>query len=124
MRFGVVLTSDDYARLYATATLISTLVARGDEVHVFVTGTAVRAFAKNYSPPDADYVKRARELNVDWRTLWGAAKSLGGLKVMVCETAIRVFGVPEEELDRELVDEVGSMYAFLERVGDGQLVME
>lgn len=49
---GIILEAAEPERLYAFATYVATLVARGEPVAVFVTGRAVRAFSKNARRPD------------------------------------------------------------------------
>ncbi|ABO08893.1 DsrE family protein [Pyrobaculum calidifontis] len=117
MAFGIIVGSGDFVRLYEFATLVSTLVARGEEVSIFVTGEAVKAFKKEYAPPlSSPEHKRIVELGVDWKSLLSTAKSIGSVKVYVCETASKIFGISEEEYDPALVDKVTSMYTFLEEV--------
>ncbi len=121
-RLGIILSSGDYASLYAAATLAATALARGDNVVIFVTGRALPMFTRDHTPPAEEPARRMLELKVYWRDLLAAAKPMGGLEIIACETAAKVMGVEEDALDRELVDEVGSMYTFLEKVGDGQLL--
>ncbi|AFA39415.1 hypothetical protein Pogu_1388 [Pyrobaculum oguniense TE7] len=122
MKIGVILTTDDPERLYVAGTYIATELARGNEVVVFITGRATLAFSKRGKSEESEPIKKMRELKVYWDELFKAAKPMG-VKCIACETATKIFGVSEEEYDKELVDEVSSMYTFLEEVGDGRVVV-
>ncbi|MEZ0248537.1 MAG: DsrE family protein [Thermoproteus sp.] len=104
--YGVIVESDEYERLYVFATYVATLVARGDRVAVFVTGRAVKAFSKEYKPEPG-----APE-EMDWRKILADAKELGDVKIYICETVARAYGLSEFWL----ADGVGSMFSFLENV--------
>lgn len=103
---GVILEADEPERLYAFATYVATLVARGEAVAVFVTGRAVRAFSKAYTPP------RDTPKEMDWRRILADAKELGDVKIYICETVAKAYGLS----DFWLADGVGSMFSFLENV--------
>ncbi len=110
MRVGVILKSGDVSSLYVGATYIATELARGVEVVVFVTGEAILAFAKR-NIEGGPLVERMKRFKVHWPDLLEAAKPLG-LRIYACETAAKLYDVGE----LELVDEVTSMYTFLEGV--------
>ncbi|MFN3804655.1 MAG: DsrE family protein [Pyrobaculum sp.] len=116
MKIGVILKSGDPVSLYVAGTYIATELARGSEVSVFATGEAVLALA-NRAAEGGPAVEAMRRLKVYWRDLLKTAKPLG-LRVYVCETALKIYGVKEGELDRELVDAVTSMFTFLEEVNN------
>ncbi|MGC8582593.1 MAG: DsrE family protein [Thermoproteus sp.] len=103
---GVILEADEPERLYAFATYVATLVARGEPVAVFVTGRAVKAFSRQgYAGPDLPE-------SMDWRRILADAKELGEVKIYICETVAKAYGVSEFWL----ADGVGSMFSFLENV--------
>lgn len=123
MKVGVILTSDDVVKLYEAGTYIATELARGNEVVIFVTGRATLAFAGRTHVPDTPEVRKMKELHVMWDELFEAARPMG-VKVIACETASKIFGVGESDYKaRGLVDEVSSMYTFLEEVGEGRVVV-
>jgi len=119
-RVGVVLASDDPERLYVAATYVATELAMGKEVVIFAAGRSVLALAGR-GGAGGPYYEKMKELKVDWQSLLKASKPLG-LKIVACETALRIYGVSPDELDKELVDAVSSMYTFLEEVGNGRVV--
>ncbi|MFP3199796.1 MAG: peroxiredoxin [Thermoproteus sp.] len=102
---GVILEAAEPERLYAFATYVATLVARGEPVAVFVTGRAVRAFSKN--APEAGLPQ-----SMDWRKILSDAKELGDVSIYICETVAAAYGISEFWL----ADGVGSMYSFLENI--------
>ena len=113
MAVGVVLKSGDESSLYVAAPYIATELARGREVAVFVSGEALLAFAGRGGR--GQYGERMKALRVHWLDLLKEAKALG-LRVYLCETALRIYGVDPAEVDKDLVDGVDSMYSFLEQV--------
>ncbi|AAL64313.1 conserved hypothetical protein [Pyrobaculum aerophilum str. IM2] len=117
MKIGVIIASDDPMRLYVAATYIATEVARGNEVGVFVTGRGVVPFSKGDLSDYPEAVKM-REMKVTWLEIFKAAKPLG-VKVAVCETAAKIYGLTAQDFRHlEIVDEISSMYSFLEEYGE------
>lgn len=117
MKVGVIVATDDPARLFAAATYAATEAARGSQVILFVTGRAVLAFAGKAggAGPEAE-----RAAGAHWADILDAARPLG-LRVLACETAGRLYGVSQGDYGGR-VDGVTSMYSFLEEVGDGRVV--
>lgn len=112
---GVILTTDDPERLYVAATYVATELARGRDVVVFAAGRSVLAFSGE--EPRGEVLERMKRMKVHWRTLLeesrNVAKAVGLVfEIMACETAVKIY----QPAKLELVDSVGSMYSFLERV--------
>ncbi|ABP50775.1 MULTISPECIES: DsrE family protein [Pyrobaculum] len=121
MKVGIIVAADDPMRLYAAATYAATELARGNEVGIFVTGRAVPLFAKG---DHGDYPERRRmeELGVTWAAILKEAKQLG-LAIAVCETVAKIYGLGLGDFKAlGIVDEVTSMYTFLEKFGEKVVV--
>ncbi len=106
---GVLIKSDDYVDLYVSASLVASLVLRGDEVYAFITGRAVRAFTVNRSVNVAQELKRR---GMDYVDILSSVKELGKLHIYVCTGMLEALGIDKSALD-PIVDGVSTFTDFV-----------
>ena len=93
---GVLIKSDDYVDLYVSASLVASLVLRGDEVHVFITGRAVNAFIVNRN---IDSMQELKKRGMDYMNILSNVKELGKLHIYVCIGMLEALGIDKSALD-------------------------
>lgn len=106
---GVIIKSDDYQDLYVASSLVASLVLRGDEVNVFITGRAVNAFVAGRSA--VNVVDEMRMRGMDYLQILRQVKDMGKLKLTVCVGMIEALGVDRASLD-PIIDDVATFTDF------------
>jgi peroxiredoxin family protein len=126
---GIILHSGTVDRLSAAANLVVGTAARGKVAHLFVTGWALPAFAKD--APDvplggagelaSEAVQAAFEEIADWRQMLREAKELGDVRIHACSHVLAALGMSQSDLD-PMVDDVLGVAGMLPQVDDARLL--
>ncbi len=106
---GVIIRSDDYQDLYVASSLVASLVLRGDDVDVFITGRAVSAFVTGRA---SNVVEAMRSHGMDYMDILRQVKDMGKLRIRVCTGMLEVLGLSGSNLD-PLIDGVSTFADFV-----------
>jgi len=121
-KVGIILGSNELSKLtYAgMSAVISTSL--GDEVVIFVTMDAVKAFLKNpevkVNEDSSKYIKESKE---DPFSYFKKAKSTGKLKIYACSYASKLYHASKESYN-ELVDDIVGITSFYLELEGGQII--
>jgi Uncharacterized conserved protein len=89
----IILTRNDPAQLYVASALAASYSALGDEVVLFISGSAILAFKKTPQLSDQGEGERYSRFKADYLSIISNAKSLGNLKVIACTGVMAIYGV-------------------------------
>ncbi|AWR97466.1 hypothetical protein DFR86_07830 [Acidianus sulfidivorans JP7] len=122
MKTGIIVGTNELSRLtYAaiTAVIVSSM---GDEVKVFLTMDAVKAFTKSPEINENDVSsKTIREKNEeDYISLFRKAKK-SGTKIYACSYATKLFNYNKSDYN-DLVDEIKGLTSFNMEIEGGQII--
>jgi peroxiredoxin family protein len=118
----IILTRNDPAQLYVASALAASYSALGDEVVLFISGSAILAFKKAPQLSDQGEGERYSRFKADYLSIISNAKSLGNLKVIACTGVMAIYGVGKDELS-ELVDEALDFPSLIMRTKNGDRVL-
>jgi len=122
-KVGIVLGTNELSKvLYAGIwSVIST--SMGDEVILFATMDAVKAFIKEN--PDFkvndEASKKVKESNEDVLSYYKKAKKTGRLKIYACSYASKIFGLEKGSYE-DIVDDIVGITSFQMDIEGGQII--
>ncbi|BBD73760.1 hypothetical protein HS1genome_2149 [Sulfodiicoccus acidiphilus] len=121
MRHGVLVGSNERSKLLYAAMETVIRASLGDEVTVFLTMDAVRAFTRNPVVTESTTSSRlAKEAGEDYLSHLRKAKTSGRAEVLACSYASKLFHLSKEDYI-DVVDDVAGITTFVSQV-DGQIV--
>ncbi|MBW9140915.1 MAG: DsrE family protein [Candidatus Aramenus sp.] len=113
MKTGIIVGSNEASRL-AYAAMTSVIVSSmGDEVYVFLTMDAVKAFTKTPEVKTEDVASKAmvEKKEEDYISLFKKAKKTNKVKIYACSYASKLFNLTKADYN-ELVDEIAGITSF------------
>jgi|ECHhosMinimDraft_1075155.scaffolds.fasta_scaffold02039_2 Uncharacterized conserved protein, COG2210 len=121
MRHGVLVGTNERSRLLYAAMETVIRASLGDEVTVFLTMDAVKAFTKDPTVIETTTSSRlAKDAGEDHISHLRKAKSSGRVEVLACSYASKLFHLSKEDY-MDLVDDVAGITTFVSQV-DGQII--
>jgi peroxiredoxin family protein len=120
-KVGIVLGSNELSKVLFAGmwSIIST--SMGDEVVIFATMDAVRAFVKENPEVKISDETSKKASNEDLMGFYRKAKKSGRLKVYACSYASKLFGIEKEQYN-DVVDDIVGITSFQMEVEDGQII--
>ena len=120
-KVGIVLGSNELSKVLFAGMWSVISTSLGDEVIVFATMDAVKAFTKEN--PDIKVTDEAskKALNEDVMGYYRKAKKTGKLKVYACSYASKLFGL-EKDSYNDVVDDIVGITTFQMELEGGQLL--
>ncbi|MDG6939248.1 MAG: DsrE family protein [Nitrososphaerota archaeon] len=120
MKSGIVLGSNELSKLLFAGMEAVTRTSLGDQVSVFLTMDAVRAFTKVPETGDSTAASgAAKKEGRTYRDMFQMAKKTGRAKLYACSYASDLFSLGREDYG-DLVDDILGMTSFFAEV-DGQI---
>ncbi len=123
MKTGIIVGSNERSRLAYAAMTSVIISSMGDEVYVFLTMDAVRAFTKNPEVKTEDMSSKTmvEKKEEDYIGLFRKAKKSGKVKIYACSYASKLFNYAKDDYI-DLVDEIAGITTFAMDVEGGQIV--
>lgn len=120
-KVGIVLGSNELSKVLFAGmwSIIST--SMGDEVVIFATMDAVKAFLKENPEMKISDETSKKASNEDLMGFYRKAKKSGRLKVYACSYASKLFGIEKEQYN-DVVDDIVGITSFQMEVEDGQII--
>ena len=121
MKIGIILGSNERSKLTYAAMSAVISSSLGDEVYVFVTMDAVKAFTKNPEVKEEDVASKLMKEKgeEDYLSLFKKAKKT--TKIYACSYASKLFGYTKDDYN-ELVDDIVGIMSFYNDVEGGQII--
>ncbi|AHC50830.1 hypothetical protein SUSAZ_01690 [Sulfolobus acidocaldarius SUSAZ] len=123
MKVGIIVGTNERARLIYAAMNSVISSSMGDEVFVFLTMDSVRAFTKNPEVKDSDVSSKTmvEKKDEDFAGLFKKAKKSGKVKIYACSYASKLFNYSKADYN-DLVDEIAGITTFMMDVEGGQII--
>jgi len=120
-KVGIVLGSNELSKVLFAGmwSIIST--SMGDEVVIFATMDAVKAFVKENPEIKISDEASKKASNEDLMGFYRKAKKSGRLKIYACSYASKLFGIEKEQYN-DVVDDIVGVTSFQMEVEDGQII--
>lgn len=121
VKVGIVLGSNELSKVLFAGmwSIISTTM--GDEVVIFATMDAVKAFVKENPEMKISDETSKKASSEDLMGFCRKAKKSGRLKVYACSYASKLFGIEKEQYN-DVVDDIVGITSFQMEVEDGQII--
>lgn len=115
MKVGIIVGSNELARLNFASMYAIISASNGDDVFVFITMEAVKAFIKNKKEvkvtEDSSKVIREKEGEGIYLENLKKAKKAGNVKIYACSYASSLFSIKKEDYEN-IVDEIAGIMTF------------
>lgn len=123
MKYGIVVGSNELARLTYAAMNAVIITSMGDEVCVFLTMDAVKAFTKNPEVRQDDVSSKTmiEKKEEDYVSLFKKAKKSGRAKLYACSYATKLFSLTKDDYN-ELIDEIKGITSFMMDIENGPII--
>lgn len=123
MKYGLIVGSNELSRLTYAAMTSVIVSSMGDEVYVFLTMDAVKAFTKHPEVKQEDVSSKTmiEKKEEDYISLFKKAKKAGKTKLYACSYATKLFNLTKEDYN-ELVDEIKGITSFNMEIEGGQII--
>lgn len=123
MKTGIIVGSNERSRLTYAAMTSVIISSMGDEVYVFLTMDAVKAFTKNPEVKNEDISSKTmvEKKEEDYMSLFRKAKKSGKVKIYACSYASKLFNYTKDDYV-DLVDEIAGITSFSMEVEGGQII--
>lgn len=120
-KVGIVLGSNELSKVLFAGMWSVISTSMGDEVVVFATMDAVKAFVKENPEIKISDETSKKASNEDLMGFYRKAKKSGRLKVYACSYASKLFGIEKEQYN-DVVDDIVGITSFQMEVEDGQII--
>ncbi|MDT7873164.1 MULTISPECIES: DsrE family protein [unclassified Stygiolobus] len=120
-KVGIVLGSNELSKVLFAGMWSVISTSMGDEVVIFATMDAVKAFVKENPEIKISDETSKKASNEDLMGFYRKAKKSGKLKVYACSYASKLFGIEKEQYN-DVVDDIVGITSFQMEVEDGQII--
>ncbi|MFP3197750.1 MAG: DsrE family protein [Sulfolobaceae archaeon] len=120
-KVGIVLGSNELSKVLFAGMWSVISTSMGDEVVIFATMDAVKAFVKENPEIKISDETSKKASNEDLMGFYRKAKKSGRLKVYACSYASKLFGIEKEQYN-DVVDDIVGITSFQMEVEDGQII--
>jgi len=120
-KVGIVLGSNELSKVLFAGMWSVISTSMGDEVVIFATMDAVKAFVKENPEVKISDETSKKASNEDLMGFYRKAKKSGRLKVYACSYASKLFGIEKEQYN-DVVDDIVGITSFQMEVEDGQII--
>ncbi|MEM0091507.1 MAG: DsrE family protein [Saccharolobus sp.] len=123
MKTGIIVGSNERARLTYAAMHSVIISSMGDEVYVFLTMDAVKAFTKNPEVKTEDISSKTmiEKKEEDYISLLKKAKKTGKVKIYACSYASKLFNYTKDDYI-DLIDEIAGITTFSMETEGAQII--
>jgi peroxiredoxin family protein len=120
-KVGIVLGSNELSKVLFAGMWSVISTSMGDEVVIFATMDAVKAFVKENPEIKISDETSKKASNEDLMGFYRKAKKSGKLKVYACSYASKLFGIEKEQYN-DVVDDIVGITSFQMEVEDGKII--
>ncbi|MEJ2781409.1 DsrE family protein [Stygiolobus sp. CP850M] len=120
-KVGIVLGSNELSKVLFAGMWSVISTSMGDEVVIFATMDAVKAFVKENPEIKISDETSKKASNEDLMGFYRKAKKSGRLKVYACSYASKLFGIEKEQYN-DVVDDIVGITSFQMEVEEGQII--
>ncbi|MFP3233299.1 MAG: DsrE family protein [Sulfolobaceae archaeon] len=120
-KVGIVLGSNELSKVLFAGMWSVISTSMGDEVVIFATMDAVKAFVKENPEIKISDETSKKASNEDLMGFYRKAKKSGKLKVYACSYASKLFGIEKEQYN-DVVDDIVGITSFQMEVEGGQII--
>jgi len=120
-KVGIVLGSNELSKVLFAGMWSVISTSMGDEVVIFATMDAVKAFVKENPEIKISDETSKKASNEDLMGFYRKAKKSGKLKVYACSYASKLFGIEKEQYN-DVVDDIVGITSFQMEVEDNQII--
>jgi peroxiredoxin family protein len=120
-KVGIVLGSNELSKVLFAGMWSVISTSMGDEVVIFATMDAVKAFVKENPEIKISDETSKKASNEDLMGFYRKAKKSGKLKVYACSYASKLFGLEKEQYN-DVVDDIVGITSFQMEVEGGQII--
>jgi len=120
-KVGIVLGSNELSKVLFAGMWSVISTSMGDEVVIFATMDAVKAFVKENPEIKISDETSKKASNEDLMGFYRKAKKSGRLKVYACSYASKLFGLEKEQYN-DVVDDIVGITSFQMEVEGGQII--
>lgn len=120
-KVGIVLGSNELSKVLFAGMWSVISTSMGDEVVIFATMDAVKAFLKENPEVKISDETSKKASNEDVMGYYRKAKKSGKLKVYACSYASKLFGIEKEQYN-DVVDDIVGITSFQMEVEGGQII--
>jgi len=120
-KVGIVLGSNELSKVLFAGMWSVISTSMGDEVVIFATMDAVKAFVKENPEIKISDETSKKASNEDLMGFYRKAKKSGKLKVYACSYATKLFGIEKDQYN-DVVDDIVGITSFQMEVEDGQII--
>ncbi|BCU70335.1 DsrE family protein [Stygiolobus caldivivus] len=120
-KVGIVLGSNELSKVLFAGMWSVISTSMGDEVVIFATMDAVKAFTKENADMKVTDETSKKAANEDVMGFYKKAKKSGRLKVYACSYASKLFGLEKDNYN-DVIDDIVGITSFQMEVEGGQII--
>ncbi len=123
MKTGIIVGTNEASRLAYAAMTSVIISSMGDEVYVFLTMDAVKAFTNTPEVKTEDVASKVmvEKKEEDYISLFKKAKKTSRVKIYACSYASKLFNLTKADYN-DLVDEIAGITSFSMDTEGGQII--